>query len=318
MVTPRKPRAVHQTSATIAETHQTFADFIASLGMSYADEHVELAMQQLVFEGMPFGNRPAQLRRPDSKFYDKTYLEARAVARALVEIGVHTGVLSVRRSRAPQPDVTVEYADHVLYVEHAMIVDESAIAVDVAIEDANFLLHDATTSDAQLAGVFDRGILTVRLTTVDVAVGIDVRALAVETASVARSLAGDVSLFVPAPELYPTLTSNGARFFYKTCPTPSVMPIQTDDTLDRLREFEPTLRRVLEQKIAAVERYDAECKPVWLLLSVGHGFELMPCLPETVEQVVAELGIGGFDRLGVQIPRRYILLFEPPPWGIPV
>lgn len=43
----------------------------------------------------------------------------------------------------PAPDITVAYGDHQLYVEHAMILDDVAMAVDVAIEDANFALHDA-------------------------------------------------------------------------------------------------------------------------------------------------------------------------------
>jgi len=272
------------------------------LGMTYADEDAVLRMHKLVFEGTPFGERPAQLRRPGSRFYEKTYLEAQAVARGLVAVGADAGALNVRRAHPPAPDITVEYADWQLYVEHAMILDEVAMAVDVAIEDTNFSLHAAAAIDPVLSGVFNRGILAVRLQNVDVAAGINAENLCSEVAALARSLSGPVLFDRPDVALYPELAANDARVSYKICATPTAGAVIQTDFLDRWPEYEPTLRRVVKQKYTAT-RYDPLCRPVWLMLSLGFGFELMPGLRDITLQVMNDLGTSGFDRVVVQIPR---------------
>jgi len=277
--------------------------------MSFADEPAELAMQQLTFEGIPFGQRPALLRRDGSKFYEKSYLEASAVARALVAMNAHVGAINVRRAQPPQPDVVVDYGDRQLFVEQAMILDAAAMEADVAIEDANFALRDAAAGDPQLRALFAGGVFTVRLQSVDVAGGVDKRALANETLALAATISGDVSLLRPDAHAYPVLAASGALVFYRSCAAVTTAPIEAHD-LDRWTEYEPALQRVLSQKHAAVAGYDPACRPIWLVLSVSSGFELMPNLVEVTKQVIGDLGSAGFDRVAVQLPRRAPLVVD--------
>jgi hypothetical protein len=305
----RGSRRIHETQTTIGDMHRTFGEAIGMLGMHYADEEATLRMHRLPFEGTPFGDRAAQLRRPGSKFFEKSYLEAQAVARALVSIGADEGVADVRRAQPPAPDVTVDYGDHHLYVEHAMILDEVAMAVDVSIEDANFALHELADVDPILLKVFGSGIFGVRLQNVDVAKGVNANDLCRETAALARSVQGDTLFEKPDPSLYPVLTAHDARVSYRTCPTPTGSVIETE-FLDRWPEYEPTLRRILNQKYTK-RTYDPRCRPLWLLLSLGFGFELMPGLRGTTSRVIKELGTAGFDRVIVQLPRDVPLTIEP-------
>jgi hypothetical protein len=305
-------RQAHETPWTVGDAHRDFGEAIALLGMSYAEPQIDQAVHNLVFEGRPFGERPALLRRPGSKFYEKTYLEALSVARAIVTIGLNAGAVNVLRAAPPAPDVIVDYGDRQLYVEHAMILDEDASAVDVAIEQADFAVYEALSADSSLRDLIAAGILQVRLEHVDVAVGVDARALVAETVAIARTVTADVVRLSPDPLVYPALAANGARISYKVCASPTGSVFQ-HDFLDRWTEFEPTLRRVLTQKRAAVKGYDSRCKPVWLLLSASMGFEMMPGVLNVAKTTIAELGLGDFERVILQVPRQPPFVVGPTP-----
>jgi hypothetical protein len=302
-MTEKATRQNYEATMTVGEAHRAFGEAIAALGMRYADEDNQLAMHQLVFEGTPFGQWRAQLRRPGTSFYEKTFLEAQAVARAIVEIGAHRDAMDVRRALPPAPDVTVHYVDRCLYIEHGMVVDEAAMAAAIAVENANIAILDEAAKNPMLADVLNRGILLVRLRHVDVSVGVKAQDVADETITLAKSLDATVVGLEPDPALYPALAGHSAFVSYKVCGTPSATVIETD-TLDRWIEFEPALRRMLEKKLALVSHYDPACRPVWLVLSASHGFDVMPNVREITVCALNALGTGGFDRVVVQIPRH--------------
>lgn len=302
------PRREHPTDLTVGESHRIFGEVIRSLGMDFANEPADLALQRLVFEGTPFGGRPALLRRPGSKFYDKTYTEARAVASAIVALNLHASVVDVRRAAPPAPDITIVYPDRNLYVEHAMVLDERAMTVDVAIEDANFAVHEIAAGDSELQALFECGVLCVRLERVDVATGVDVQALPQETAALVKTVTTEDEVLRPDPAAYPELARSGAFGKYKRCAARTVMPLEAHD-LDRPSQFEPTMKRILTQKHEAVRQYDPSCRPAWLVLSVSHGYELLPMLRARAQQIVESHGLGGFDRIIIQIPRQSPLEF---------
>ena len=148
-----------------------------------------------------------------------------------------------------------------------------------------------------------------RLQKIDVASGVDRRALASEAIALAATISGDVSLLRPDAATYPALAASEALVFYKACAAVSTMPLEAND-LDRWSEYEPALERVLSQKLRAVAGYDPACRPLWLLLSVSSGFELMPNLVETTQTVLNRHGRGAFERVVVQMPRGAPLVVD--------
>lgn len=105
--------------------------------MPFADEERENAMMSIPVDGVPFGERPPEFRRPGSNFYATRHLEARAVAGMLVELGGRDGVVNVIRGDAP--DVTVQYADgRAVYVKPAQI---NEVLCKVLCHDLCCLVH---------------------------------------------------------------------------------------------------------------------------------------------------------------------------------
>lgn len=118
----------------------------------------------------------------------------------------------------------------------------------------------------------------------------------------ALSLCGDVLFERPGALDYPMLTAHDAKVPYETCPASTGTVIGTD-FLDRWTEYEQTLWRILHQKYTT-GIYAARCRPLWLVLSLGFGFELMPGLRSLTLLIANEVGTGGFDRVIVQLPRE--------------
>lgn len=305
------PRLPVPTQESVAEINAMMSAAFSRLGSRQADAEIELAMNAVPLDGTPFGVRPAELRRPQSVFYFQPYLEARCVIRTLVEIGVHARVRDVRRLLPPAPDVVVEFDEGAAHIEHAMVVDQRAYEVLVAIEEANFRFHELATSDLDVHTLLQNGVLHVRLDYVSVEDGIDKDALASETTAFAKAIQGALpAQLVVDANRFPSLTASRAWIVYRPCNSKTWAPIRSAEPfLDRHSEFIPAFRKLLEQKHRKAASYDRGNAPLWLLLSIGNGFEAQANRDEAIQGLVSDIGLGPFDRLLVQRPRRHPLVF---------
>lgn len=295
----REPR--HRADHSAGEIHEMFAGVFRELAMPFADEERESAMMRIAVDGVPFGERPPEFRRPGSNFYATRYLEARAVLGMLVELDLGGGVVNV--IRGDSPDVTVQYADaRTIYVEHSMVLDEGAQQYSIGVEDANVAVGELVKRNPAALRAFESGLLTVRLNTVDLDNRFEPLPIAQEIVVLLEGLTERVDLMRVDPAQMPVLASMDARIFYR----PGIQgggPIDTPAYHARIKILEPSFRAVLAKKVRKAARYPAQCHPLWLLLTVDLHFDDPPYAERIAKHILGEGNFGPFDRVVVQISR---------------
>lgn len=251
-------------------------------------------------DGVPLGQQPPEFRRPKSSHYATSYLEARAVVRMLVELDIHDGVADVRRGDSP--DVAVLYGDgRRVYVEQAMVLDDIALQFSLAVEDANAVLQDLVKGNPAASRAYDRGMLTVRLGTINVGARFETEPIAHEVVSILEVLAGRVDLMRADPKVQPLLAAMDARIFYRPGNV-NGGGIDTPAFHARPGVFEPTFRRVLDSKIRKAASYEAALGPLWLLLSTDLHFGSPSLVQQSADRILSKANVAPFSRVIVQMP----------------
>lgn len=232
-----------------------FSGTIGTLGMRIANPARDEQIDGVRIDGVPLGARPAELRKPGSAFYATSFLEARCAAAMLVDLGLSAAVTDVVRGDSPDIEVRLRDAGS-LYIEHAMVMDEAATRLLLAIDDANILAYEAALQDEQLRSVFAGGVLTIRLKDLhDIEQLFRVDALANEIVSVSRATTGPIALRHLDADHFPILYSLGAAMLYRPCSSQTARPIQLPVFHGRKRVLEPALRDMLRKKANKADRY---------------------------------------------------------------
>lgn len=304
----------HLTEHTTGAIQKIFSGAVRAAGMSVPGKDREKAISALRMDGETLGSMPAELRKPESVFYSTSYLEARAVAGMLVDLGIDSAVADIVRRDAP--DVEVRYSDgRRLFVEQAMVVDEAATRLSLKIDDANIAADGMANADLNLRSLFHSGLLNIRLDSSDLLISemsrfISVNALADEVLTIARGFAGRVSLGKPNPEGAPILSRLGAKVFYTPCNAKTARPINLPTFHARLSELEPSLRRTFAKKKEKTRSYSPDCRPLWLLLDVDMHYNAGESLPAIARRVLDEITPEPYDRVIIQHVPHAPMVFD--------
>lgn len=294
----------HPTEHTTGEIQKIFSRAVRATGIRVAGEERERAICSLRMDGAALGSMPAELRKPGSVFYSTSYLEARAVAGMLVDLGIDGGVADIVRGDAPDIEVRC-HGSPSLFVEQAMVVDQAATRVSVKIDDANIAADGMANGDPKLRSLFQSGLLDIRLDSLELLISemsgpIKVSALADEVLSIARGIAGRVSLGKPNPNIAPVLSQLRAKVFYTPCNAKTARPISMPAFHARLSELEPSLRLTLAKKKEKARSYPPDCRPLWLLLDVDMHYDVGESLPDIARRVLDEITLEPYDRVIIQ------------------
>lgn len=306
----RKPQ--HYTEHTSSEIHELFESTITAAGMGrLAAPEREQHINAVVMDGVPFGDRKAEVRKPGSDYYATSYLEARSTASMLVDLGIAGDVVNVLRGDAP--DVRVELrGGKWLYVEQAMVMDSAARRLSIIVEDANIATYEQSRHDEYLRRVFDGGIFMIKLSRfTDLERRCTKQDFTDETLRLARTITSALALRKLDALEYPTLHAFGAGVLYRPCPTPTVWAIQSPLFHGRAAELEPALRDILTAKIAKAARYETNGNPLWLLLDIDMHFDVGPAaLRDAAAHVFSDLPQSRFERIVLQQVRYSPLVLK--------
>lgn len=305
-------KAQHFTEYTGDEMDAAFTAAIAQLGQRMADPDRDARISAVPVDGVPLGSRHAEQRKPGSVFYATSFVEARATATMLVDLGLDRDGAQIFRRDAP--DTRIVFPDgQCFYVEHAMIMDEAAMRLSVLVDDANILAERYAQDDEHARSIFDGGSYIIRLDSLtDERLNLQVapEALALEIVALARTIQGTLPLTHADAERVPILGALGATAYYKPCNAKTARPIMLPTFHGRRRLLEPMLRQTLQQKRSKAQRFDPQCSPLWLLLDVDLHFDAAPYLRATVSAVMEDIAITPYDRVVIQTPRCMPVVFE--------
>lgn len=305
-------KAQHFTDYTADEIDVCFSAAIAQLGLRMADPNRDACISAVPVDDVPLGSRHAEQRKPGSVFYSTGFLEARATAAMLVDLGLDRNGAQIFRRDAP--DTHVVFPDgQSFYVEHAMVMDEAAMRLSVLVDDANILAERHAQSDEHARSIFEGGSYIIRLDSLtDERLNLQIRpeALALEIVALARTIQGPLPLTRTDPAQVPILSALGATVYYKPGNAKTARPIMLPMFHGRRRLLEPMLHQTLQQKIAKARRFDPQCSPLWLLLDVDLHFDAAPYLRAVAGAVMERFAIAPYDRVVIQTPRCAPLIFE--------
>jgi hypothetical protein len=156
----RKP--AHFTAYTAEEVDLRFKATVESLGIRVSDRGAWL--HNIPIDGVRSGDRQRELRKPGTSYYGQTFVEARSAAGLMVDLGLASLVLDVRRRDPPLPDVEVCLRDgSSIFIEQTMVMDPAAHRLSTIIEETNISVNRAAATDASLANVLNSGLFDIRL-----------------------------------------------------------------------------------------------------------------------------------------------------------
>jgi len=302
----RKP--THFTPYSNDESHLRFKAVVAQLGQGVDAREDRLA--EVRIDGVRFGDRLPEMRKPGSMFYAQSYVEARSIGMLMVDLDLAERVRDIRRLEPPAPDIEVMLDDgQSIFVEQTMVMDEGARRLSVLVDDVNAAVR--ASDDAAVQRGLNAGLLTIRLdrlSAADLELEIAAADLTAEVCAIASALQDDVALLRPDPSTAPNLHQLDARVFYRTG-LKTGSPIQPPMDHGRPGLVEPTLRARLRKKIEKAGHYAAICRPLWLVLDVDYHFGLAT-FNNVARTVIAEEAPECFDRIIVQQARTAPLIIE--------
>lgn len=307
-------KSQHFTQHSDGRIDEIFSKAIAGLGMRLADEERNRRRGEIRLDGIPFAQRPRELRKPGSAYYAQRYLEGRSVLGMLVDLGLfETSDDVIRRD---SPDIEAKFMDKPsLYVEHTMVQDEAATKFGVAVDDANIAADEMAIRDEAMRSLFSGGVLHIRLghPTDDILErGISSDALAKEIVEVGQGIHGPALLEVSDSERCPLFTEMGAWVAYKPGPAQISRPIQLPIYHARRELLEPNLHAALLDKCEKAKGYDTNCRPLWLLVDIDKDFDASDNRVRALsERAVTDLGMEIFDCVVVQQLGRPPMVLDP-------
>jgi hypothetical protein len=122
----------------------------------------EQRLLAIPFTGSTLGEVLPRLRKPDSSFYEKSYLEGLAVARTLVKLRIDDDVTDIKI--CDSPDVIVYHRDgRVTYVEHTISGDPDEVSFPHHLEEASIALRKLADTDEVLAAALAAGYFETRV-----------------------------------------------------------------------------------------------------------------------------------------------------------
>ncbi len=296
------------TEHTNEEVHLRFEAAVAQLGQSV--DAREGQMHALLIDGVRFGDRLAELRRPGTMFYSQSYVEARSAAMLVVDLGMADCVRDLRRLKPPAPDIEVVLNNGAsIFLEQTMVMDEDAHRLSVAVDRANALVREST--DVAVGAALKAGLVTIRLDRLAPAyhsLTVSADELADEVSNLVKTFHGGERLIDPGPA-YPLLHQLGARAFYHLG-LETASPLQPPMDHGRATVFESTIRERVRSKLEKAKGYSSQSHPLWLILDVDYHFGLV-AFDAVAQSVLASERMTPFDRVVVQQARRPPLVIDP-------
>ncbi len=302
----------HFTEHTGDEIREMFTSAVGAIGMRMTDVERDRRIDDVVIDGIPLGARKAELRKPGSAWYATSFVEARATAAMLVDLGLASEVQNIVRGDAP--DITVLFRDgRKLFIEQAMVMDPAATRFSLAIDDANILADAATANDARLRAVFEGGMFVIRLdrlTDDDLDRTFTSQALAAEIVALSHTIDGDTPAHTVQAQQFPLLRALKAWVRYKPCNAQTARPIELPAFHGRRHMLERTLLERLQKKIQKAERYPATCTPLWLLLDVDLHFDARGGLEPIANRLIGTITDARYETIVIQQPGEPPLRFN--------
>lgn len=305
----RKP--AHFTTHTNEETHLRFKAVVEQLGMSVDSRDEKL--HNIKIDGVRIGDRVSEMRKPGTSFYGQSYVEARAAAMLMVDLGRDQRVADVRRLEPPAPDIEVVFGDGTsVFIEQTMVMDDLAHRLSLAVDAANAAVWRAASADPALAAALDAGLLEIRLdrlTPAHLDLELPVDELTAEICAIARDSTEDVLLRRADPMTDQLLHRLGARISYRrNLKTGSAIQPPTDH--GRPATLGPTLREQLRKKLRKASGYTAHCRPLWLLINIDNHFGIAS-FERIIRATVESEKPTSFDRTVVQQARYDTIIIDP-------
>jgi len=304
-------KAKHFTQETVATTDAMFERAIARVG-GHFDSEREARFRAIHIDGTPIGVERAPLRGSQTSAYAQGYLETRSVARLMLDLDLDLIVTDVQGS--DKPDVTVIFADRSpVYVEQTNVMEYDGTPFGRHLEQINVELETRREGDEAFRKVWERGMLTVRMTDPGVAAR-PARSLIVnEIAALSLTLDGDIKLLRPSAGAFPALRAYNACIFYSVglMPNPNVCNVD-GGWVDPHPEWVATrLRGALAAKRDRASGYKPDARPLWLLLNLD-GPQLIPSfVPELVRAALDNETLAPFDRVLVSYAGIPPISFSP-------
>jgi len=293
----RKPTL---TGWTNAETDGAFKRAVRQLGQR-VDARTE-RRHAILMDGMPFGDRQSEMRKPETAFYEKTYVEANAVAHLAVNLGLDKdGQVNIRRLAEPMPDTALVVGGTTLaFVEQTMVMDQEAHRLTLAVERLNAAVRRCEGQGVQ--SVLGRGILQIRFGVIPIGYyvdGLPIDGLFNEICALTCSVESEVSPFKPTATRFPLLAGMKAFVTYHRGKAVTANPVVSLTDHGRPQLFRQSLAEQIRKKRAKAGRYPATCRPLWLLLDVDIHFGLHD-FSTLARAIIAEEQPSEYDRVIVQ------------------
>lgn len=309
---PRKPTLTQQTNA---EQLATFQGAVASLGQTVDARTARVYAIRV--DGIELAERYGELRKPDSAFYEKSFIEANALAHLAVNLNLdREGQVDVLRLPEPQPDtkLTVNGAT-VAFVEQTMIMDQRAHRLSLDVEAVNKAVRALANPEA--AATFDRGILTLRFDDIpaEFESGLPVDAIAREIVTLASTLRDEVQKIQIDFTNYHLLAQMNALGTYRLGGA-TYNPVMSLVDHGDARLLPGLLSERIGEKRRKAAGYPRTCRPLWLLLNIDIHFGFH-AFTRQAREIVESAGQTEFDRVIVDQAYADLVIVDGEPGGPP-
>jgi hypothetical protein len=293
----RKPTL---TGRTIAESDGAFKRAVGLLGRG-VDARTERRHAVLV-DGVPLGDRQREMRKPETAFYEKTYVEANAVAHLAVNLGLDSaGQVNIRRLAEPMPDTElVVDCSTIAFVEQTMVMDQEAHRLTLDVESLNAAVR--RYDDQRVQDVLGGGILQIRFGVILLGYyvdGLPIAGLLDEICALTRSVESEVSPFRPGATRFPLLAGMNTFVTYRRGKASTANPVVSLTDHGRTQLFRQSFAEQIRKKRSKAAGYPATCRPLWLLLDVDIHFGFHD-FSTIARAIVAEEQPSEYDRVIVQ------------------
>jgi hypothetical protein len=260
------------TTETIGEGLATFKEAVTRLGHG-VDARIERRHDVFV-DGVPLRDRQNEMRRPDSSYYEQTFIEANAVAHAAINLNYDKrGRVDVNRLRTPMPDTELRLdGSTIAFTEQTMVMDQEAHRLSLDVEALNAAAR--ACDDPGVRAAFKAGMLHLRFEAMPPAYytsGLAIADILAEIVQLARNLKSDTRPLKPEKQDFPLLAGLGAFGQYR-------LGLTTHACIENLHDhgrpelFENAFLDRLQSKRKKAHGYPASCRPLWLLLDVERHF----------------------------------------------
>lgn len=305
---PRRPTLTRQTNA---EQLAAFQDAVASLGQTVDARTARVYAVRV--DGVELGARFGELRKPDTAFYEKSFIEANALAYLAVNLNLDSeGQVEVLRLPEPQPDTKlIVNGSSVAFVEQTMLMDQAAHRLSLDVEAVNKAVRECGKRD--VAAAFDRGILTLRFNDIpsDCQSGLPVDAAAREIVMLASTLRKEHARLDIDFATYPLLARMNTLGTYRFGGV-TYNPVMS---LVDARLLPELLSERIRQKRKKAAGYPGTCRPLWLLLNIDMHFGFH-AFTRQAREIIESTNQTEFDRIIVAQPHAELVVVDREPHSL--